>query len=44
MEGLRSEYLVGFRGICLDPRYCLVMEFCDGGTLRARLNQTSRRL
>jgi serine/threonine protein kinase len=42
MEGLRSEYLVGFRGLCLDPRYCLVMEFCDGGTLRARLNQTSQ--
>jgi serine/threonine protein kinase len=44
MEGLRSEYLVGFRGLCLDPRYCLVMEFCEGGTLRARLNQTSREL
>jgi serine/threonine protein kinase len=42
MEGLRSEYLVSFRGLCLDPRYCLVMEFCDGGTLRARLNQTSQ--
>ena len=41
MEGLRSEYLVGFRGICFDPRYCLVMEFCEGGTLRARLNKTS---
>jgi serine/threonine protein kinase len=44
MEGLRSEYLVGFRGLCLDPRYCLVMEFCKGGTLRARLNQTSQTL
>lgn len=41
MEGLRSEYLVGFRGICLDPRYCLVMEYCDGGTLRARLDKIS---
>ena len=38
MEGLRSEYLVGYRGICFDPRYCLVMEYCEGGTLRARLN------
>ena len=41
MEGLRSEYLVGFRGVCLDPRYCLVMELCEGGTLRARLDKTS---
>ncbi len=41
MEGLRSEYLVAFRGICLDPRYCLVMEFCEGGTLRARLDKAS---
>ncbi|MBS0350641.1 MAG: protein kinase, partial [Proteobacteria bacterium] len=41
MEGLRSEYLVGFRGICLSPRYVLVMEFCEGGTLRARLDKTS---
>ena len=41
MQGLRSEYLVGFRGACLDPRYCLVMELCEGGTLRARLNKTS---
>lgn len=38
MEGLRSEYLVGFRGLCFDPRYCLVMEYCEGGTLRARLD------
>lgn len=37
MESLRSEYLVGFRGICFDPRYCLVMEYCAGGSLRARL-------
>ena len=40
MEGLRSEYLIGFRGICFDPRYCLVMEYGDGGTLRARLDNT----
>jgi len=38
MESLRSEYLVGFRGLCFDPRYCLVMEYCEGGTLRARLD------
>ena len=42
MEGLRSEYLVGFRGLCFYPDpYCLVMEFCEGGTLRARLNKVS---
>ena len=41
MEGLRSEYLIGFRGICFDPRYCLVMEYADGGTLRARLDKAS---
>ena len=40
MEGLRSEYLIGFRGICFDPRYCLVMEYGDGGTLRARLDNS----
>ncbi len=40
MEGLRSEYLIGFRGICFDPRYCLVMEYADGGTLRARLDKS----
>ena len=39
MEGLRSEYLVGFRGMCFDPRYCLVMEYCEGGSLRARLDK-----
>jgi serine/threonine protein kinase len=44
MEGLRSEYLVNFRGICLKPRYCLVMELCEGGTLRARLDKTSEKI
>ena len=43
MEKLRSEYLVGFRGICLDERYCLVMEYCEGGSLRVPpLSQTNK--
>ena len=42
LERLRSDYLVGFRGVCLDERYGLVMEYCDGGSLRARLNQTDK--
>ena len=42
MEGLHSDYLVGLRGICWDPRYCLVMEYCEGGTLRARLDYSSQ--
>lgn len=36
MSELRSEYLVGFRGICFDP-CCLVMEYCEGGALSERL-------
>lgn len=41
MESMRSEYLVGFRGMCFDPRYCLAMEYCEGGSLRARLDKSS---
>lgn len=46
MKELRSEYLVSFRGICIDPRYHfgLVMEFCEGGTLRARLDKTNEEI
>ena len=40
MDQLRSKYLVGFRGIFLEPRYGLVMEYCEGGTLAQRLAKT----
>ena len=36
----KSKYLIGFHGISLDSRYCLVMEYAEGGTLRARLDNT----
>ncbi len=42
MKDLCSEYLVGLRGICLNPRYGLVMEYCEGGTLQDRLEKTSQ--
>ncbi len=41
MQSLHSEYLAGLRGVCLKLRYCLAMEYCAGGSLRARLNQTT---
>jgi serine/threonine protein kinase len=44
METLRSDYLTEFRGICLDPRYCLVMEHCEGGSLRARLDEARKEI
>ncbi len=37
MDQLRSTYVIGFRGIFLEPRYGIVMEYCAGGTLVQRL-------
>ncbi len=37
MDQLRSTYVIGFRGIFLEPRYGIVMEYCAGGTLAQRL-------
>ncbi len=44
MDKLRSKYLVGFRGIFLEPSYGLVMEYCDGGTLTQRLAKSEIRI
>ncbi len=44
MDKLRSKYLVGFRGIFLEPSYGLVMEYCDGATLTQRLAKSEIRI
>jgi len=33
MSALRSPYVVYFFGACLKPKMCMVMEFCDRGSL-----------
>ena len=40
----KSPYLIGFHGVSFDEKYCLVMEYAEGGTLQARLNKTSEQL
>lgn len=46
LHDLRSEYLVKFQGICFDyplfPHRCLVMEYCEGGSLRERLDDREK--
>ncbi len=32
MDGLRSEHVIGLRGVCIEP-YCLVMEYAAHGSL-----------
>ncbi len=39
-----SPYLIGFYGVSFDQNYCLVMEYAEGGTLEARLKETTRGL
>ncbi len=36
-----SPYLIGFYGVSFDQNYCLVMEYAEGGTLEARLKETT---
>jgi len=33
MARIKHKNIVGFIGACLEPKICLVMEFCSGGTL-----------
>jgi TPR repeat protein/tRNA A-37 threonylcarbamoyl transferase component Bud32 len=33
MQKCRSDFLVKYYGYCLQPRYCLVMEYMSGGSL-----------
>jgi serine/threonine protein kinase len=39
MEVVRSEYVVELLGVCFEPHYCLVMEYCEKGTLYAYLRE-----
>lgn len=42
MANLRSQFLVDFRGVTyIDQQYCLVMEYCENGTLRKHLDDTT---
>lgn len=37
ISSIRSPYVVVFYGLCLEPKLCVVMEFCAKGTLEEAL-------
>lgn len=39
-----SPYVVGLYGACLEPKVCLVMEYCSRGSLFNVLNSNSSKL
>jgi serine/threonine protein kinase len=41
MSCIRSPYIVYFYGACLEPRLCIVMEYCSRGSLWNVINDKS---
>lgn len=41
---MKSKYNVFFYGACLNPNLCLLMEYCERGSLYSCLNDTNQRL